>query len=278
VAPLDVCKLVRGDESDLAVGEPPIQKRVVEHDAARRPEPGDVGVRSCRPPARVGNEDVVDPDAELVRKVLDLGNESPICQRLEAVEERLHHEWLEDDEKRCDADERRCADDPPAAPEPPGKPNRSGNSDGHEHRLNPERRQLVDEPAGPALLGEPEIAAPDERDRRERKPDQPDGSHDDEPDQHRRADAPAADRLERDRKRPRRPYQEQENGDLGSDRPDEQEPREASVVVDPIELGRDEIVAWVEVRKSQLRNPGLPQEDRRADPEARERRDHEGLR
>src|SRR3712207_7696944 len=41
VAPFDVCQLVRGDRRELAVGEAPVEDRVPEDDAARRPDSRD---------------------------------------------------------------------------------------------------------------------------------------------------------------------------------------------------------------------------------------------
>ena len=113
---------------------------------------------------------------------------------------------------------------------------------------------------------------------REWEPCQPDGGHDGQSDEHRGPDAPAGDPLQRRGERPRLPHEEREDGDLGSDRAKQQEPGASSIVVDPRELGGGEEVARVEVRKRELWNLGSPEDDRRADPERRQRDECEALR
>ena len=131
-------ELVRGDEENLTRGEAPVQQRVVEDDPAGGTEPGDVGVGGRSPPARVRDEHLVDVDAELPSQPLDLGRQHPVGERLEAVEERLHDERLDDEKDRRDRDEGRRGGEPPPAPETPRQPDRAGDRDGDEHGLDGE--------------------------------------------------------------------------------------------------------------------------------------------
>ena len=120
VATGDVRELVRRDGEDLGARETAGQERVVEDDAPRRADPGHVGVRGRRPPARVSDLHPLDADAELPTEPLDPGRQPLVRQRLEAVEERLDRERLGEHEEDAERGERRTAGEPPVPAEPAG--------------------------------------------------------------------------------------------------------------------------------------------------------------
>ena len=147
-------ELVGGDRKHLAARKPAVENRVVEDDAPRRPDSGDVGVRRRRAAAGVGHLDRADVDALPGRKTLDLPCQRAIPERLEAVRERLDHQWLEHDEEDREAEERGRAGQPPPRPEPPGEHHRARNGDGDEDGTDPELRCLVGQPASVPLAGQ----------------------------------------------------------------------------------------------------------------------------
>ena len=228
-------------------------------------------------PARVGNEDVVDLDAHARRKRLDLGRELPVVERLEAVEERLDDERLDDDEDDADRRQGGRAHEPPTGAEAPRQPHGSGDRDGDEHGAEPERGQAVGQPAGPGLLGEPEVASTGERDRAEGKRCQPACGHDCQSDDRTDVHAPAADALEPRRERPCLPHGERQHRDLGRERGR----TEAATCPGSRRSGRGgrrEVVLRREVGEREVRDLGAPEQGRRNDPEHDRRDEGEGLR
>ena len=91
VALAAVTELVRDDELHFAFACRS-QQGVPDDDATCRPEPGDVGIGFDGSAAGVGDEDVPDGDACLVREQAELLRELFVGERLEVVEDRLEHE------------------------------------------------------------------------------------------------------------------------------------------------------------------------------------------
>ena len=94
VAPGDMRQLVRRDPQDLALREASVEQRVVEDDLPRRADPGHLRVGGRRAPTRVGDLDLVDPDAQPIGRAARSASEGAVSERLEAVEERLDDERL----------------------------------------------------------------------------------------------------------------------------------------------------------------------------------------
>ena len=65
--------------------------------------------------------------------------------------------------------------------------------------------------------------------------------------------------------RSRLPDAEREHGDLREERAEEEQARDASVVLDAIELGRGEVGARIEVGESKVRDLRAPEENARGD-------------
>ena len=269
---------MRGHVADLAVREATIEQRVVEHDAPRRADSGDIGVGRRRAPARVGDEDVVDVHPHPRGELLDLRGEPTIGQGLEAVEERLEDEGLGEHVEHGDPHERRRACDPPAPPEPAGEPHRSGHGDRGQDGLDGQDGQLVDEPAAPALRREAEVVAADEPDRAEGQLREPHAEHDGEADEDGRAHAAATERPEPRGERPSLPDEERQHEDLDADRGEVEGAGDAAVVVAPRELRRREVVAGIEARKVEVGHLRAPEQGGRGDPERGERGEREALR
>ena len=127
-------ELVGRDREQLAARKPAVENRVVEDDAPRRPDPGDVGVRRRRAAAGVGHLHLVDVDALPGRETLDLPRQGAIPERPEAVRERLDDQRLEHDEEDGEADEGGRAGQPPPGPEPPREHHHARNGDGRRGR------------------------------------------------------------------------------------------------------------------------------------------------
>ena len=203
-------------DEQLVAGEAPVEHRVVEDDALRRPEPRDVRVRGRRAPARVRDLDAVDRDALLLGERADLGGERAVRQRLEAVEERLEDERLDDDEEHAPA---RRAPAPPASHQrrPRRRASQTAPATAIETRTarTPSAIARVAEPVRVALLREPVAPRPPVR-RRPRAGSVASQTADDrdEPERHADSDVPAEPRTEPGGERPRAPDERDQHAEL----------------------------------------------------------------
>ena len=125
-----VAELVRDDRQHLGRRRR-LDERVVEDDAPRRAEPGDVRVQLRRPPARVGDEHLADGHARVRGEADDRVAQLVVLERPEPVEDRLEHDRRdeaeqEDEQRRTDRGDER----------PPGR-----EEDGARRRDPPCRRR-----------------------------------------------------------------------------------------------------------------------------------------
>ena len=257
---LDVGELVRHDRNDLVLREPAVEQRVVQRDPAGRAEPGDERVGRRGSSARVGDVDLVHVDADLLAERLDSCGERPVGERLEAVEQRLDHDGLQEDVGHPQHGEPGCAGDPPAPAEAGGQQQRAGDRDGHEHGEHGQGNRLVSEPGAVALLREPVAALPPVADGGERKRGKPDGADrgqpEQKPDAHPAVDAP----LQPPGQRAPLPGEHAEHRELDQGGRDPEPARKPPVRLDAIELGVREERAGVDRRPVELRHLRAQQE------------------
>ena len=274
----DMRELVGRDREQLASRKPAVQNRVVEDDAPRRPDPDDVGVRRRRAAAGVRNLHLVDIDAFPGRETLDLPREGSVLERLEAVRKRLDDERLEHDEEDGETDECGRTRQPPPGPEPPREQHRARNGDGNEDCLDPELRSLVGEPASITLAGKIVAARPPMAHCGKRQPGQPDREDHGEPDSDPGPHCSPSHAAHPGREGARERHKEPDNSDLKGQRPQQEPPGDAPVLVDFRELGSSEEGFRVQLREVEGRNLRPPQQGSRHDPRDKRQDGHEGLR
>ena len=107
----------------------------------------------------------------------------------------------------------------------------------------------------------------------ERQAGEPEGENDGQADEDARADPPPAEAAEPGCQRPGRPDTEREDEDLGEERAEVEQARDAAVVLDAIELGRGEVGARIEAWEGEVRDLRAPEENAHGD-RARRRGEH----
>ena len=206
-----------------------------------------------------------DVDADPIGELLDPRGERRVAQRLEAVEQRLDDERLEEHVGDAEQRERAAARDPPAAAVAPGERERAADRDGDEDRGHGQRDGLVAEPRAVALLREPVAAAPVVGHGPEREGERPDREDTAEADEDAPADPPAGHPCCGGGEPAALPRESREHEQLDDGGRNPEPARQAAVVLDALELGRREPVASIHRRKVErghLRVEQQPRGDR----------------
>ncbi len=148
---------------------------VVDHHAPGAAEAGHVGVERRRTPGRVRHQHVVDPDALPVGQPQDLGAQRPVRQRLERVEQRLHHQRVDERGQQDEDGQQTRRDGRPGARPPAGAADQDDQPERQRHDADGLAAHLVGRETGPRLLGEPVLQQPALQQHGERQRHDPDG-------------------------------------------------------------------------------------------------------
>ncbi len=169
---------------------------------------------------------------------------------------------------------------PPATtgPEPPGEGHRARDGDGNEDCPDPELRRLVGEPASVALTGQVMAARPPMAHGGERQAGQPDREDNGEPDSDSGPHCSPGHPAHSGREGACERHKEPDDSDLQAQRPQQESPGDAPVLVDFRELGSTEERIRIQLGEVEGRNLRPPQQGSRHDPRDKSQDGHEGLR
>ena len=156
VAVVDVGELVGDHEADLVALEV-LQQVVVEDDALRAPQAGDVGVGAGRPAAGVDLVDLADVDAGLAREREHVGARAALGQRGEPVEDRVQDDRRRVRRGHAEGDDERRGGQPPAARGAAHERHARAGADAGEDGPDPPRLDQVAGPLRPALGRQPDV-------------------------------------------------------------------------------------------------------------------------
>ena len=267
----EMAELVRDHDLQLPVGEPPVEERVPQHDAAARAEAGRLRVRQRRHVAHGLDDDrrvlhVLDP-LERAR----LTQQHRIPQRVRAEQIRRHERG-----QRRQRDEDRRRRQPPPVAQPAREPHHDREREAEEDELAAEREPVPEDVREVADVRQVMASLPPQRGHVEgqlRQPEQREAEH---PEQHPRPDRPGC-RLPREAHAPAGVHDEDDQLDHHRHRP--RSCREPSVRRRRVQLRRGEIAVDRDMRKMERRRHArLPEQVRRHGPHRRERHEQRSAR